>query len=288
MHRKLGIPGFVLMSMLAFSLMWQGCTRSGLAAHPVATAADQAHLRPSGDGAPASTNGVKADSASDDEEAERAKDARKLAKLERDVAIACESVARAQMACGHSELEHAGQLANAELELDLARQRLQNFTERVAPNRIEWARLGLVRAEDRVKEAAEELRQLEMMYAEDDFADGTKEIVLERGRRRLERARRDLELRREDLDILTTKTLPLEQDEHEQRVAQKTRSLEKAHRSAEAAHLDKQIALLKAESRVAQLEADIDAHHEEMERKRKKREDKKADAGKDEPSATED
>ena len=70
-------------------------------------------------------------------------------------------------------------------------------------------------------EAQQELEQLELMYSEEEFADQTKEIVLERGRRRLERTQRDLELRRADFATLQEQTLPVERREHELRVVDK-------------------------------------------------------------------
>ena len=61
-----------------------------------------------------------------------------------------------------------------------------------AVERVSRAELGFQFAQDGAKEAEQELQQLEMMYQEDEFADKTKEIVLERGRRRLERSKRSL------------------------------------------------------------------------------------------------
>jgi hypothetical protein len=200
---------------------------------------------------------------------DQAKDERQHAKLERGLEIAHRGVEKARMAQAHSEVEQAVALAKAERELNLETQRLHIFMERTAPERIEQAKLGLVRAEDRVKENEEELRQLEMMYAEEDFADQTKEIVLERGRRRLQRSQRDLELRRESLATLTERTIPLETAEHESKVENKARDLEKARRTAEACQLAKHIDLMKAEAEVARLEAEIAALDEKMEKRRK-------------------
>lgn len=205
-------------------------------------------------------------------EEEEAKDARQLAKLQRDIAIAHERVAKAHMDQAHTRARHDAALADAERELALAADRLRIFNERTAPNRINRARLDLTRAEDRTKEAEEELRQLEMMYAEEDFADQTKEIVLERGRRRLERTHRDLELHREELATLTDRTIPLETAEHELRVEQKTRARDKAGRDAESSMLDKHIAVMAAEAEVPRLEAEIAALEDKMERRRIERE----------------
>ncbi len=205
---------------------------------------------------------------------EAAKDARQLAKLRRDARIGHERVARAHMDQSHTTTSNEAALTDAERELALQQDRHRIFTERSVPNRIERAQLDFARAEDRTKEAEEELRQLEMMYAEEDFADQTKEIVLERGRRRLERSRKDLVLRREELATLAEKTIPLELAEHELRLEQKTRARDKADRAAQSSMLDKHIAVLAAEAEVARVEAEIAALGEKMEKDRASRDGK--------------
>ncbi len=251
-----------------------GCDMFGRQAKPIAASAET----------PTSTQeastakpleGADAEAEEKEKQAEEdAKDARKLAKFGRDLDVARQKVIQARMAREHAEAQHAVTVAQAEQELELETQRLRTFTERSVPNRIEWSRLALVRAEDRVKENGEELKQLEMMYAEEDFADQTKEIVLERGRRRLERSQRDLELRREDFAILTEKTIPMETAEHELKVEQNTKGLEKARRDAEAATIEKKIGLMSGAAEVARLEAELEAHREKMEKTRRDREKK--------------
>lgn len=195
---------------------------------------------------------------------ERAEDARKLAKLDRDLTLAEHKLARAKLARTHSDVKHGQAVAVAQRELDLQRQRLATFNDRSAPLRIEETHLDLTRAEDRAKESDEELKQLELMYAEEDFADQTKEIVLQRGRRNLARSLKALELKRQKLSILTERTLPTERTELEMSLAAKERALQQAQRDAQAATLDQQIAILSAESEVARLNDEIQAHRDKM------------------------
>ncbi|MCH7814168.1 MAG: hypothetical protein IID40_09130 [Planctomycetes bacterium] len=202
---------------------------------------------------------------------EDANDARKLAKLDRDIDLARAKLHRAQMASHQAATQHEVALAKAEREHALQQQRLATFRERSVPNRIAWAQLRLTRAEDSLKETREELAQLEALYAADEFADGTKEIVLDRGRRRLERSKRDFELRREDFAILTEKTIPAETIDQELKLEQKVQALAKARREAEASELDKKIGLHGAENGVAKLEEDIQAHTEAMARRQRER-----------------
>ena len=153
----------------------------------------------------------------------------------------------------------------------LEQQRFEVFTRRTAPNRVETARLDLTRSEDRVQDAEEELHQLEIMYGEDDFAEKTKEIVLERGRRRLERSRVSFELQRQRFATLTEKTIPREISEHELSLERKAKALEKTQRSVEAARVDKDIELRTSRSEIMNQEADLEALHEKIAKNRKER-----------------
>ena len=216
------------------------------------------------------------DDAGDKEEkyqVEATKNARKLAKLEREQTIAGERLTKARMSEAHAATDQETAQARAEQELALETARMQKFRQREVPNRIAWAELRLKQAQDRVKDSEEELHQLELMYAEEDFADQTKEIVLDRSRRRLERSHRDLELRHEDHAILTEKTIPLELAEHEQKVRQKELALDKAHRDAEASEVDKRISLMSAEAEIVKVGVEIEALKEEMQRNREKHEE---------------
>lgn len=246
-----------------------GCTSAGNKTTPVvsqpradAPTAAKSESKPSDDAA---------DKLEEFEIAET-KNTRKLAKLERDLNIASERLAKSRMSEAHAAIAQKVAVAKAGREFELEAQRSKTFRERAVPNRLAWAELRLAQAQDRVKDAEEELHQLGLMYAEEHFADQTKEIVLQRSRRRLERSHRDLELRVEDHAILTEKTIPLELTEHEQKVEQKERTLENARRDAESSKLDKRIAVMSAESDVVRVGVELKSIEEEMERARSKHE----------------
>src|SRR5439155_9456262 len=141
--------------------------------------------------------------------------------------------------------------------LELARRKLQHFQEHTAPTRVAQTELGLRGSEDGFKEAQEELAQLEMMYKDEQFADKTKEIVLERGRRRLERSQKDLEIRRRELADLKEKQLPLEMEEQAQAVGEKERELERLRHEEQSTKLDKQIGIMSAEFEIARLQDEM-------------------------------
>jgi len=279
--RKLNYILVQLIAVVILAATFTGCAITERQAEP-AVAAPEAPGAPAAapaEAGPEQDAEKPADEADEEEERlkqaeDDAKDARKLAKIERDLNLAAERLAQARLAMAHAEAQNAVSVAKAEKDLELERQRYRIFVERSVPNRVERAKLDLTRAEDRTKEAEEELKQLEMMYAEDDFADQTKEIVLERERRRLERAKRDLELRQEEFTILTELTIPLEKAEQETKVEQQTKSLEKAQRDADASRLGDQIGVLKAEGDIANLEVQIEDHHVDMAQKQREREKK--------------
>jgi hypothetical protein len=190
---------------------------------------------------------------------------RQIDKLERDLNVAHQKLEKARMSMEQTRLRNEASVAKAEAELDLAVRRLGIFNEQNVPSRIAWGELGLQNAEDRFQEAQEELDQLELMYNEDEFADQTKEIVLERGRRRLQRSQRDLELRRVDFSTLQEQTLPVERREHELGVTDKEEGLKRAHEAVATGMIDQEIGLINAEGEIIRVQNELDDAHEEIE-----------------------
>ena len=107
-----------------------------------------------------------------------------------------------------------------------------------------------------------------------DFADKTKEIVLQRGRRRLERSRTNLDIRSKTFLFLQNHSLPLEHKELQFKLEQASLLLAKTQRDAKAGELDKQIAILTAEAGVAKLEFELQVLDEEDDEEDDNEEDK--------------
>ena len=202
---------------------------------------------------------------------QEAEHAREIAKLERELVIAEMRLAKTRMEGEHAELARQVNLARLERELVLERERQRIFEEREVPARIQRAELGIQRSEDNLREAQEEMQQLELMYGADDFADQTKEIVLDRGRRELERTQRDLEIDRQEHATLLDRTIPLERAEHAAGVEEKEAALAKGQRDAEAEALGARIDVMAGESELARLRADMEAQQRKIERQREKR-----------------
>jgi hypothetical protein len=190
---------------------------------------------------------------------------RQIARLERDLNVAQQKLEKARLSMEHTGLRNEASLIRAEAELDLAMRRLAIFNEQNVPSRLAWGELSLQNAQDRFQEAQEELDQLELMYNEDEFADQTKEIVLERGRRRLQRSQRDLELRRVDFATLQQQNLPVERREQELQVTDKEEGLKRAHEAVATSVIDQEIGLISAEGEIIRLENELDDTREEIE-----------------------
>jgi hypothetical protein len=188
----------------------------------------------------------------------------KRAKLQRSLDVAREKVERSEMALAHQLADTQAILANAERAHELAVRKLRVFQDQDAPLRLDQARLSHQRAEDYAQEQQEELQQLEMMYTEEDLADKTAEIVLNRGRRRLERAQRALELETIELTNLEEHHLPMEQADLQKDVDEKARSLEQARRKGELDRLDQEIAVMEAKAEVTGLEAELATLEKEL------------------------
>lgn len=193
---------------------------------------------------------------------------RKRARLQRELKIAELKLAKAKIAVELGQLKQGDAQRLADEEFRLAKNRVAIFRDFTRPNRIARAEYDLQWAENNCWETCKELEQLEKMYAEEQFADATKEIVLERARRQLARAERDRELRQQEFKTLTEVTLPMEERELEHAAEQKKRATLQTQRDDEAGIIDRQIAVLQAEAEVERLENELGDLDEETARER--------------------
>jgi len=140
----------------------------------------------------------------------------------------------------------------AEKKLKGSKEALEDFKKSKSRSQAE-AQLKLDQATGRATDAEAELAELESMYEDEEFAEKTKELVLNRGRRSLDHARRGLEIQEQKLQQLVEYELPKEQyekemavTEAEQKLAQSTRGLELARLKGKASMTKAEHALLKA------------------------------------------
>lgn len=218
---------------------------------------------------PATQSAPAASGPSEEEKEKTAKEARdrkrKIGRMERELGMARQRLKKTQLTIEYAQLVYNESLARSEEELKIAREKLEIFRSQTVPGRIFWADMGMRGAEDSVKETREELQQLELMYKEDQFADQTKEIVLERNRRRLARAEESLEQQKKDNALLKEKTIPQETREQEMGVEAKQRELEKTKRDATITQIDNELTILSAQMEIEKMEQDLaDARDEDQ------------------------
>jgi len=195
------------------------------------------------------------------------------AKLEHELSVARLELERAR-ADAKQDLALA-ELKREEARRDLEAKRLEReaFLADGRQRELDQARLDLDRSRGRAEDAASELAELEAMYAAEEFASKTKELVLNRSRRELELSRRSLELSQRRMQALEGFELSGRAMGLEQALHRAERALLEAEHALANQPLDQQITLKKAEREVA-----------ELERKLAKEREKKAGKGKAETS----
>ena len=169
------------------------------------------------------------------------------------------------------EVESRQEIRDKEVELALAREKLETFRTLEMVQKVRSAELDLLQTRYRRQDAAEELEQLEMMYRGSELEDKTSEIVLDRGRRELELADERMALEASELEKLRERDLPIELKELEESVRKAEQGVADRKRSAEVDAIRKRVEVLAAEGEIADLEAEI--------RKLEKKKEEPAKAG---------
>ncbi|MFT7670327.1 MAG: ABC-type Fe3+/spermidine/putrescine transport system ATPase subunit [Planctomycetota bacterium] len=168
-------------------------------------------------------------------------------------------VAKAQLEVAHLEfaafeMQQAISFSHSQEELTMAQNKLADFKRIKLPNRKLSAELSLQSATDFAAEAAEELKQLEIMYKDQDLHEMTAEYVMNRGQRRADRANKRIDIQKKDFDSLMGHELPLELQMLEIALSKAQENLEKAKSDGEIARRGKDIKNLDAEATVVRAE----------------------------------
>jgi len=222
-------------SLLALVLLTLGCAGTG----GVRTGSDQA-----GDAA-SSDEGAADDPAKERAAAERAV---RVAELELDQA----------------RLEAKRDAEKAQLDLDEARmeytkaQRAMQAFDQARALELDKARLDVDRSTGRARDAELELAELEAMYADEEFAEKTKELVLTRGRRTLDEARRALALEERRLVHLTEVELPAQEHELKMELMSAKAARKAAQIALEVNEIETRLALDEAEEELRDARAKLD------------------------------
>lgn len=173
------------------------------------------------------------------------------------VDLARRKLERAQFDAEMGQREGEITLSKARAELDLARKELEHFVAFDMPQRLASGQLDLQQTADGMSEQSEEMQQLELMYAKDDLADKTKEIVIVRGKRRLERAKQRLDLATKAQTDLRDVQLPQQRLKLELAVKDKEVEVMRAELGMKAGAMDKEMALIGAKQELAKAERDL-------------------------------
>ena len=261
-----------LVCLPCFSLV--GCTSNDRDVRitsnaPSTTETALAEEAPSAEATPATEDAEKA--ATDKKTRER-----KREQLARDLEMARLRLEKAELETQQTEARHTLAIEKAEKSLALAERDLRTYLEREIPAQMERAELNLQYAEDGFVEAKEELEQLELMYKDEEFADKTREIVLERGRRRLERSQRDLDIRRAEHATWLEEQIPIEKERRERAVVDERQALRRLGEDERLAGIDRHVGLISARGEIIRLEQELEDLHTEIEKAAKAEAEKSA------------
>jgi hypothetical protein len=191
------------------------------------------------DGAAEGKGDAKQDAAKKEEAAQR--------KKQRDFEYAQLALEAATMDSENERRATGNAIEAAERELKAAKNEQEHFKKKVVPLELDERALAVDRAKQNVLEAREELMELEAMYAQEDFAKATKELVMTRGRSRLAMSERDLGLAERRATMVKEFDHKKREREFADRVKKAENALEDAQARAAKVDVDKRLAVLKAE-----------------------------------------
>lgn len=185
------------------------------------------------------------------------------AKLQAKLEIAEAKLSIAQLELEASAAKHEAGTRFATYEVEQAEFKLETFTEVTRPNQLASAKLSLLRSNDRVQEAADELEQIKIMYDEQDLEEMTAEFVVGRGRRNAEHSAAALKIQEAELHALQTRELPQQHGGLQLAVQKAEVALAAAQHQAVVGAQRAQIAVQEAEAAVMGIEQQIVALEEE-------------------------
>jgi hypothetical protein len=180
-----------------------------------------------------------------------------LAGAQRELSNATKKLDAARLRLKQAEADDQSALVRLEAERALAEGELKQFDEQDAPNRLAQQKLQAQNTRDQFADDQEELKQLEMMYAAEDLADQTKQIVLQRGKRKLGRSQERLAIEERELAVFEQFTLPRERSKLQLELTAKVRALEAEKSSFAITVLEKQVDISEAEDDVKEREATL-------------------------------
>ena len=190
--------------------------------------------------------------------------AREVEALEHKLEIARAKLEKTRLEQEVAVMQHETSVRHAQAGVELAQAALARFREADAPAQLASEELDLRSAKDRAMEAQEELKQIEIMYAEQDLDDLTAEFVVSRGRRSAERAQARIAIEEAKLASLRDREHPQKMRELELALDKARIELKKLEMQGEIGRRERAIALQEAENEIAELEHELVAKREEQ------------------------
>ena len=167
--------------------------------------------------------------------------------LEYAVGAAERKLKRAREEQAQAAEDQAAAVERARHEMDDARRAVRHFEGVEKPTRLAKAELDLKDTVDYMTSQDEEMKQLELLYEQDDLGDKTKEIVLARGRRSHQRAQERLAIAKREFEDLKGFQLEQQKSKLMRELADKERAVKRAEFTARTTAEDKEQAIGEAE-----------------------------------------
>ena len=233
-----------LLTSSALALIACACASTGNASAPPSGASDSEKQ--------ASAEGEKKDPA---KEAEKKQD--DLIKKKHELECAAIALEIGRLDAQADEISTRRAVEDAERALELAARDLGNFQKVVRELEASEKALDLDRARQNVHEAEQELAELEAMYANEQFAGTTKELVLTRGRTRLELSKRAHEHAKRRAEQLKSFDHPKREQDLAIAVDKAEKSLQDAKAKEQRAAVQRKLDGLKAEHAVEEAQRSV-------------------------------
>ena len=197
-----------------------------------------------------------------DKEAKEKADARKqkqkdLRHKQRDLTVARAELAIAALERQVRQWGVERTVSKAADELAQHQRDKEVFLRDVKPREIEEHKIRLERSIHNAEHAKDEFDELQAMYAADEFAKTTKELVLKRGRREMEMAQRSLAVQQKEHAHFEQIELPKRERDLQHKIDDAAAEHRKAEAEAGKSKLEVELALQKEAHRLADLEQEI-------------------------------
>lgn len=201
---------------------------------------------------------AKTEAPKDDADEEKESKADKIAKKTRALEDARLELTIARMECESADRKAKDAVEEAEREVKVAREALDEFLKVEKPLELSKVQFNLDRSKWGVEIDKQELEELMAMYKKDDVATLTRELVIGRGQKKLEFGNRDLAHDQIEASMKTDYELPKKQKELEAALKKAENGLREAKADQQKQTNENELKLRKSEHEVDDLKKEVD------------------------------